>query len=265
MKKIAYILLIAVLAACDPYKDALTSGDLDYKMEVAKKFYNQGSYEKALPLFDELLELYRGTTKAQDVYYYYAMCLYEMDDYILAAYHFKNMYQTFPGHVEANDAAFMVAFCYYLESPKSSLDQAYTFKAMNEFQLFINTHPGSERIEECNILMDEMRAKLEKKSFEIARVYHRTQKYQAAVIAFNHTLNDYPGTKYRELSMFYKLEAAYELAQNSIETKQLQRYKEARTAYYELIDSFPETEFKRNAERLFEMIQEEINTFNLKA
>jgi outer membrane protein assembly factor BamD len=193
------------------------------------------------------------------------MCLYQTGDYILAGYHFKNMYQSFPGHQEAENAAFMVAFCYYLESPKPSLDQAFTYKAMNELQLFINTHPTSQRIEECNMLFDELRAKLEKKSFEIAKVYHRTENYQAAVLAFNHTLNDYPGTVFREQAMFYKLEAAYELAKNSIDSKQIQRYKEARTAFYELMDSYPETEFKRSAERLYEKIEIEINNFNQNA
>lgn len=252
-KHLIYIFLVStvlLVSACDGYQKVLKSTDLDYKLEKAVEYYEDGKYAKAFPIFDELLALYRGTSKAQDVYYYYSMTQFQLQDYLLAAYHFKTFYQTFPNHPFADEAAFMVGFCYYKESPTYSLEQSNTYKAINELQLYINTHPYSAHIEECNQIIDELRGKLERKSFEIAKQYWHTDNYKAAVEALNGHLNDFPDTPFREEAMYLKLDAAYKLAKNSIVSLQPQRLKQTLTAYYELIAAFPETEYKKQADKI---------------
>ena len=238
-------------SGCDGYQKVLKSTDLDYKLEKAIAYYEDGKYAKAFPLFDELLQLYRNTSKAQDVYYYYAMTQFQLQDFLLAAYHFKTFYQTFPNHAFADEAAFMVGFCYYKESPTYSLDQTNTFKAINELQLYINTHPNSAHIEECNVLIDELRSKLELKSFEIARQYWHTENFKSAVEALSGHLNDFPDTPFREEAMFLKLDASFKLAKNSIVSLQPQRLKQTSTAYYEFITAFPESDYKKQAEKIY--------------
>ncbi len=253
---IPFLLIATLLSGCGEYQRVLKSTDLEYKLTKGVEYYEAGKYAKALPIFDELLTLYRGTQKAQDVYYYYAMTEFNMGNYLVAAYHFKTFYQTFPNHSFADESAFMVGFCYAKESPTYSLDQTHTFKAMNELQLYINTHPNSAHIEECNMLIDEMRGKLERKSFEIAKQYWHTENYKAAVTALSESMNDFPDTPYREEAMYLKLDSSYKLAKNSIVSLQAQRFKQAQTAYYELIDAFPETDYKKQAERIFRDIQD---------
>jgi outer membrane protein assembly factor BamD len=259
---IVFALLAAVLSSCNEYQRVLKSTDLDYKLEKAVEYYEDGKYSRALPILDELLTLYRGTQKAEDVYYYYAMTEFNMGNYLVAAYHFKNFYQTFPNNAFADEAAFMVGFCYTKESPTYSLEQSNTFKAINELQLYINTHPNSAHIEECNMLIDEMRAKLERKSFEIAKQYWRTEHYKAAVTSLNTSLNDFPDTPYREEAMFLKLDSAYKLAKNSIVSLQAQRFKQARTAYYDLIAAYPESQHRKQADKIFEDIQQTLDDLN---
>ena len=247
---IPFLLITTLLSACGEYQRVLKSTDLEYKLEKGVEYYEAGKYAKALPIFDELLTLYRGTQKAQDVYYYYAMTEFNMGNYLVAAYHFKTFYQTFPNHSFADESAFMVGFCYAKESPTYSLDQTHTFKAMNELQLYINTHPNSAHIEECNMLIDEMRGKLERKSFEIAKQYWHTDNYKAAVEALSGHLNDYPDTPFREESMYLKLDASYKLAKNSIVSLQPQRLKQTLTAYFELMSAFPDSEYKKQATKI---------------
>jgi outer membrane protein assembly factor BamD len=248
-----------LLGACQGYQKVLKSSDLEYKLQYGIKLYEAGRYAKALPLFDELLTLYRGTSKAQDVFYYLAMTQFQLEYYQVAAYHFKTFYQTFPNHAFADESAFMVGFCYYKESPPYSLDQANTYKAINELQLYINTHPNSSHIEECNMIIDEMRGKLEKKSFFIAKQYWHTSNYKAAVESLNGTLNDFPDTPYREEAMFLRLDATYQLATNSVVSLQPQRYKEAQTSYYDLIYRFPDTKYRKDAEKIFIKIETELD------
>ena len=257
-----FVITMLFLGGCNEYQKVLKSDDLEYKLQKGIEYYESKKYAKALPIFDELLTLYRGTAKAQDVYYYYAMTLVQTGDYLVAAYHFKTFYQTFPNNAYADEAAFMVGFCYYKESPAFSLDQTNTFKAINEIQLYINTHPYNQHFEECNMMMDEMRAKLEKKSFLIAKQYWRTEKYKAAVEALNSSMNDYPDTPFREEAMYLKLDSSYKLATNSIVSLQKQRYKEAQTAYYDLITLYPETEYKKQADEINDKIVKEIEVLD---
>ncbi len=255
LRKLVIIAAVGILAGCSEYQKVLKSTNLEYKLKKAIEYYEDEKYNKAYPLFDELLTLYRGTPKAQDVYYYYAYTNYHIGDYILAAYHFKNFYKTFPGYAKAEEAAFMVGYCYNLESPPYSLDQSYTYKAINELQLFVNTHPESEKLSECNKLISELRAKLEKKSFEKAKLYYETEYYMSAVVAFNNTLNDFPDTEFREEALFLRLQSAYKLADNSIEGKKLQRFIEAQTAYFDFVETYPESPKNEKANEIYGEIQ----------
>ncbi len=260
MKKLIFTAFTVLLlfSSCSEYQKVIKSTDLDYKYNSAVKYFEAKKYNKAYPLFDELLTLYRGTTKAEDVYYYFAFTNYHLEDYILAAYHFKNFSKTFPNSPKAEECSFMVGYCYYLESPVYSLDQLYTYKSINELQLFVNTHRQSTRLQECNTYIGEMRSKLERKSFEIAYQYYKTGHYQAAVVALNNTLNSYPDTQYKEEALYFRLEAAYELAMNSVESKKLQRFIESKTAYYDFIESFPMSSNATDAVEMYAKIQEQI-------
>lgn len=263
LKKTLVPVLLAftfVLASCGEYQKVLKSTDLDYKLSKALEYYEKGHYAQAFPIFDELTTLYRGTSKVQDVYYYYAMTQFKMGDNLLAAYHFKLFYQTFPNHAFADEAAFMVGFAYYQESPTYSLDQANTYKALNEIQLYINTHPNSTHLDECNMLIDELRAKLQRKSFEIARQYWKTENYKAAVEAFSISMSNFPDTPFREESMYLKLDSSYKLAKNSIVDLQPQRFKESQTAYYDFVDRFPESSYRKSADRIYAELQESVKS-----
>lgn len=252
------ITALVALSACSRYQKVLKSTDLDLKFKAAVEYYEDEKYNKAYPLFDELLTLYRGTQKAQDVYYYFAFTNYHLKDYLLAAYHFKNFYKTFPNSPYAEECAFMVGYCYYLESPVYSLDQTYTYKAINELQLFVNTHRQSTKLPECNEYIQELREKLERKSYERANLFYKTEYYQAAVVAFNATLNDFPDTQYREEVLFSRLKATYELAVNSIESKKLQRFIESKTAYFEFIETYPNSENAEDAQEMYAKIKQQI-------
>lgn len=262
MKKISrylfLLLVIAVMGSCSEYSKVLKSNDLNYKFEMAKKYYNNKKYNKAFPLLDELLNLYRGTSQAEEVYYYYCMNLYKMEDYMLAAYHFKNFYRTFPQSRYAEEAAFMTGYCYYLESPVYSLDQTYTLKALNELQLYINTHPKSHRIDQCNELIIELRRKLERKNFERAKQYYNTMQYQAAVVALNNVLNDFPETSYREEILLLLLRSNYELARYSVESKKLQRFIETNTACDDFLERYPDSKFSKEAWEIKERAMSQI-------
>ena len=62
-------------------------------------------------------------------------------------------------------ASFQGAKSYYELSPRHSLDQTDTDKALAKLQGFINTYPDSEYFAEANIMAKELTTKKEKKAW----------------------------------------------------------------------------------------------------
>lgn len=261
-RSLFFVLSIAsvALTGCSEYQKVLKSTDNDYKFSKAKEYYEDEKYAKAYPLFDELLTLYRGSNQAQEVYYYLALTHFHLKEYILAAYHFKNFTKTFPKSKYAEEAMFLTGYSYYKESPAFSLEQSYTYKAINQLQLFVNTYRNSQRLEECNKLIIDLRQKLEQKAYTNAKQYYVIGRFQSANIALTNMLSDFPDTKYREELMYLIVKSRYELARFSIEDKQLQRYIETRTAAEQFEETFPSSKKVTETREILEIVNEQINT-----
>jgi len=249
------ILLIAVsvllISGCSKFSKIQKSTDMEAKYNAAVEYYEKKKYFQALQLFEELITVFRGTGKAEDTYFYYSECYFQTGEYTVAAYHYNNFYQTFPSSPKAEEALFKNAFCYYLDSPPSTLDQKNTLDAIRQFQLFINRFPKSDKVQQCNQLIDELRFKLETKDFNNARLYMRRGNNKAAMVAFQNLIKDYPATTYKEESMFYILKSSFDFAGQSIESKKLERYQAAMENYLKLVDTFPESRFLKEAEKIY--------------
>ena len=255
------MLVLAVFSSCK-YGKMTKSTDLDAKQAYAIKLFNKKKYYKALPLFEELITMFRGTKKSEMTYYYYAYTNYYLEDYETAAYDFGNFANSFPTSEYAEECLYMHAYCYYLDSPEYTLDQTNTLKALNELQLFIDQYPHSTRVEECNQLIDKLRFKLETKDYENAKLYFRMEEYKAAYTSFKNILKDYPSTIYREESMFLAFKSEYMLAENSIESKKSERYATALSAYSEFNSSYPESTYKKEAESIAEDCRKRMEKFS---
>ncbi|MBK7872410.1 MAG: outer membrane protein assembly factor BamD [Saprospiraceae bacterium] len=223
------VVLALLLASCkSEFERIRASGDVQVIYEKANAYYEEKEYQKAQTLYELIISSFRGRPEAEEIYYKYAYTYYYLEQYLLAAYYFKNFSQTYTNSASREEADFMTAYSNYQLSPTFRLDQTYTNKAIDEFQLFVNTYPRSERVEECNKLIDQMRAKLERKVFETGKLYFDMRLYQSATHVFENLLKDYPETKNGEETRYMIVRSAYLLAQNSVVDKQLERYQEAK-------------------------------------
>ena len=139
MKIILQLLLVSmILISCSKYQKVLRSNDYNYKYNMAVTYYQKGDYNRAMPLFNELSTVMKGTDKIQEVNFYYAYCNYSIGDNLLAAYLFRNYTINFPNSKHTEECAYMMAYCYYNEAPIYSLDATNTNRAIRELQLFID-------------------------------------------------------------------------------------------------------------------------------
>jgi outer membrane protein assembly factor BamD len=235
-----FILLFTVFAGCkSKFEKLQQSNNTSKKYQEALRLYNKGDYNKALVLFDGLLTAYRGRAEAEDLTYYHAYTNYKLKDYTTARYQFKVFADTYPNSPKAEESRFISAYCYYLESPKFTLDQDNTLRAIDAMQLFINLYPKSERVAEASKLIANLRDKLEMKSFANAKLFYDIGDYKSAVIAFKNSLRDFPDTKYAEEMEYLAVKAQQRYAQNSLEIKQEDRFNEVIVLANEFEEDFP--------------------------
>lgn len=246
------------MISCSSFQKLLKSSDNELKYTKAVEYYEKGKYSPAQQLFEQIQSFYKGTDKAEKIAFYTANCYYKQKDYILGGYYFKSFSTNFSTSQYAEEALYMSAYCNYLESPRSSLDQTSTNEAISSLQLFITQYPKSSRIAECNKLIDELRSKLEKKDIDIAMLYYKMSDYKASIVSLNNVLKDYPDTKSKELILYSILDAKYQYAVNSIAEKRLERMQAASEAYDELAAGFPVGEYSEKALNIKKNISKEL-------
>lgn len=245
---IAFSLILMLFAgSCNEFNKIQKSTNIEEKYKKAKEYYAKGEYVKAQLLFDELYSVVRNTDKGEDVLYHLAYSNYNLGDYILAGYEFAVFYRTYPLSARSEECLYMSALCHYKIAPSYSLDQYDTYVAIERFQYFTQMFPNSDRVKECNKLIDELHERLDKKQFEIAKMYLNIGDYKAAITALDQLLHDSPGTKYREEAMYLLIKAKYYLALNSIEEKKEKRINDAQLQYNTFMKEYPESEYGSDA------------------
>lgn len=258
-----FLTIAGGLTSCSKYNKLLKSQDIELKYQKALEFYAEEDYQRALPLFEEMIAVTRGTSRSETVYYHYAYCYYGIRDFYLASFYFDTFTKTYPNSDKVEECAFMAAYCHYMNSPIPSLDQSDTKRAIDKFQLFLEKYPETNRKDTCNALVSELVGKLETKAFDNAALYHQVQQYKAAVVALNNVIKDYPNSEYKEEVLFLILESNYLLASRSVESKKHERLKNTVKSYHNFVDSFPNSSKIGKAENIFESTVRELERINL--
>lgn len=244
------------------YNKLVKYGSLEEKYQAAIKYFDKEDYSKAITLFEELMAVYKGTARGEEVHYYYAYCNYNLEDYLVAGYQFRNYVRVFPLGKHAEECAYMNAYCFYLNSPEYSLDQIDTKLAIKEFQSFVTRYPKSERIPECNKQIDVLRGKLERKSFENAMLYYNMSDYKAAITTFTNHNKDFPGNSHEEQFSYLIIKSYYLLALNSIESKKQERFKASIDSYVKFADAYPNSSYLKDAEMVYKSALKSLEKYN---
>lgn len=247
---VTFFVFAIALSSCSKYQKLLKSSDNDLKYEKAIGYYEKGDYFKAQQIFEQIYVFFRGTDKAEKISYLNAYCYYKQKDYIMGGYQFRSFATSYPASKFAEECAYMSAYCSYLDSPRSSLDPTSTNDAIASLQLFINQHPQSERVEECNKLIDELRGKLEKKACDIAEMYYKMADYKAAIVTYNNVMKDFPDSRNKENIIYQVLMAKYEYAVNSIDSKKKERLNDALETSRSFINDYPEGKYVSSAKNI---------------
>lgn len=265
MNKILYIfLLLVTLSSCSEYQKALKSEDTATKFKLGEELYNAGKYDKANKLFAQIVPSYRGKPQAEKLMYLYSQSFYKMRDYYIAGYQFERFASSYPQSEKVEEASFLSAKSNYMLSPAYTKDQKETKQAIEKLQEFINLFPDAEYVAEANKLVKELDYKLELKSFSIAKQYDQISDFDASIKSFDNFIFEFPGSVLREDALFYKLDASYKLAMNSVERKKELRLNSAKASADMFKKSYPSSKYMEDVNDMASKVEEELKNYGNK-
>lgn len=252
-----------LFSSCNEYQKVLKNEDVKAKYDLAEKYYDEGDFKRSNRLFEQIAPRYVGKPQGERVMFFFADTYFKTKQYYLSGYQFERFIKSYPNSDKLQEAKFLEGKSYYLLSPRYSLDQTDTDKALAKLQNFINTYPDSEFFAEANEMAQELTVKKQKKEFEIAKQFDKLGEFNypiliSSIAALDNFIADNPGSIYREDAYFYRLKSEMTLAKNSTQFRQGERYQQALEYYQALMKSYPDTKYKKEAQNFYKTIQKEL-------
>lgn len=266
MKKIYLIAFsVLLLASCGKYNKALKSDDVDKKFTLAKEYYEIGIQEekksklnKAIRLLEQIQPALKGKPQDEVVSYMIANAYYTIGDHFISGYRFDRYAKSFPDSPKIEEVLYKSANSYYEVSPKYSLDQQDTHKAIDKLQFYVNAFEDGEFFNKANEQLAVLRDKLERKDYEVAKQLHHRRIWRPAIHALGNFIDNHPGSKYNEKAYFYKFEAQFIYAVNSFRAIERERLELAVEYYNDFVTRYPESEFMELAKEHKKEIDDEL-------
>lgn len=273
MKKVFPIAIISalLLSGCaNEFNQVYKTTDYAYKYEYAKECFAKGKYVRATTLLQDLVTVQKGTDNAQESLYMLAMAEYCSKDYEGASATFKKYYTSYPKGVYAEMAEYYVGESLYMSTPEPRLDQTQTVAAIAAFQEYLDIYPDAKYKTVAQQRLFELQDKLVQKELYSAQLYYDLgqyfgnctnggNNYEACIITAQNALKDYPYTSMREKFSLLVMKSKYELAQQSVEEKKLERYQDAEDECYGFINEYPDSKDKETAEKYIKRCKEVTN------
>ncbi len=256
--------LLTGLWGCGDFAKVQKKGTDTEKYKAALNYFAKKDWYRAGVLFEEIIPKLKGSSEQEISQINYAHTQYNQGLYEPAAQLFKRFYETFARSESAPDAMYMYALSLYKSTPNYNLDQSNTVSAMSALQDFVNTNPDSEHVPDCTNLILNLRKRLERKAYERAKQYHKVSgfsiaNYKSSVVAITNFQREFPDSEYNEELAFLKIDAEYNLARNSLETKQKERFLDELTFFRDFKEKYPNSKYLKEAERMRDLTAKELS------
>ena len=205
MKRFVWlILLVVVIAGCSGSTDTTQlSPEEHYK--YAFELFTDEDYQEAIKEFQSILLQYPGSAVNDDAQYYLGFTYFKRSEYLLAAYEFSKLIRDIPASTFVPDAQYMLAESYYQLSPNYQLDQAYSKKAIQEFQAFLDFFPANPKVEEAEQKIQELNEKLAEKELNSGVIYERMDYTKAALKYYKNVAEIYHDTPFAPAALYKKI------------------------------------------------------------
>jgi len=263
------VLMMLVLSACGSSAPTAESTP-EERYRHAVSLLEKKNHDAAVLALEPMMFSTRATALEDQVLFSLATAYYESEQYLLASEIYRRLLQQTPGSRFARDAQMQLAKSFEQLSPAYDLDQEYTVKAINEFQLYLDLYPSPnttqlaadvemysellklkpdnaeyrtkyERAKAdldsrlapgkyCTNAIAQLREKLARNRYSIAQQYAQMKKYRAASMYYDLLIRYFPDTVYQEKAWRGKIDVAV----------QRKKWFEARQTIEQYLQKFPE-------------------------
>jgi outer membrane protein assembly factor BamD len=159
---------------------------------------------------------------------------------VLAIAEYRDVLTFFPNHPRADYVQYQIAYAYYRQKHGSDRDQDPTRTAVEELEKLIDLYPNSPYAETGRELLQDCNELLAEHEFMVGRFYLKVRKHCDSTIArLKGVLENYP-TFSRADEVYFHLGEAHTLCGSPTE---------AMPYYKQLIDNYPGSSFKDEAEK----------------
>jgi len=255
---VALLTALLVLSAC--------SGGNRLRYSSAQEAYEKGlseyedeDYEMAVRFFRAVFQYGRGNEYAEDAQFRLAEAREQQRKYLLAASEYERFSQLYRSSQRVPIAQFRQANMYFKSSPQYQLDQTDSRKAIALYQLFIERHPQHELVSKAQEDIRILRGKLAHKKYDAAQLYERRDMYEAAAQTYVSLFDTYPETDWADDALLGAVRAYVDFADNSVRSKQEERYQNAIDNYQRLTQLFPDSPRTKQAQPLYARAQSRVD------
>ncbi|MGH9324737.1 MAG: outer membrane protein assembly factor BamD [Vicinamibacteria bacterium] len=255
----AVVLLVAVfaglfLSACggksDPVLPGATQGD-ERLIALGREALENEKWEEARGYLQQLLDAYPRSQLAGDARLGVADTYFNQKgsgNLVLAIAEYRDFLTFFPNHPRADYAQFQIGNGHYRQIHSPDRDQDPTALAIEEFEKLIELYRNSRYAEEGRKLLEECYQTLAESEFRVGLFYLQIRKHcRAAIARFNEVLEKYPSYT-RQDELHFRLGSAYQMCH---------QLDEAKPHFQRVVDNFPESEFREQAQTILSSLQVE--------
>src|SRR5215210_433942 len=175
---------------------AYVARDVNTLYAAAKRTMDNGDYERAAKLFDEVERQHPYSVWARRAQIMSAFNYYLARKYTESVSSAQRFLTIHPGNTEAPYAHYLVAMSYYQQIADVTRDQAITQQAADSFGELIRRYPDSRYAADARLKLDLINDHLAGKEMEVGRFYQRSGQWLAATTRFRNVVDKYPTTSH---------------------------------------------------------------------
>lgn len=247
---LASVLVLSIIFGCAHNKELRKPLTAEEQYTFAQDKFNKKKYQESLEEFQRVIYNHPGSDRIDEARFGIAECYFYTKDYTLAASEYRYIVTNFSDSPYADDSQYKLGLCYYHQSPPAELDQELTYKAIEEFQIFLFDYPDSDLKSEVESKLLDCRNKLAKKEYKNGRLYLKQKEYYAAIMYFEEVLTRYHDTEWCDDAQFGIAESYYHQ----------KIWDKSHEHYQKMITNYPQSPLTLEARKRIQQIQSKLTS-----
>lgn len=158
----------------------------------AEAKFKQKEYKDAVDSYQRLKSAFPDFKKMPEVYMKIADGSYELGEYDKAISRYSQFMELYPGDANVPRAKYQIAMCFFNQIKGTDLDNSVVTRAADAFRVLAQDPNAGDWSKKAEEKLRECQKKLAEKELYKARTYISMGNYQAAKLAAQRVLDQYP-------------------------------------------------------------------------